>query len=68
MLLDKVGHFDEISRDRLSRSRNVKLIQQSYSNHTAITQQRYDVCELSVRSMICLCVANEKSMRLIEAL
>ena len=32
VLLDKVGHFDEISRDRLSRSRNVKLIQQSYSN------------------------------------
>ena len=39
-----------------------------YNNLTAITQQRYDVCELSMRSTICLCVANEESMRLIEAL
>ena len=40
----------------------------SYNNLTAITQQRYDVYELSMRSMICLCITNEKSMRLIEAL
>ena len=43
-------------------------ITNSYTNLTAITQQHHDVRELSMRSMICLWVVNEKSIRLIEAL
>ena len=61
VLLDKICHF-EISRDDLLRSSNVKLI-----GPTTILQQSHnnaDVCELSMRSMICLCVANnEESMK-----